>query len=46
MVQSIIFGIVLYLTPSVLLLAALTCREDFDYQPDEPVSRHTALDRS
>jgi hypothetical protein len=35
MVQSMIFGIVLYLTPSVLLLALLTCREEFDYRPEE-----------
>ena len=30
MVQSIFFGIVLYLTPSVLLLGLLACRESFD----------------
>jgi hypothetical protein len=40
MVQSVIFAIVLYLTPSVLLLALLMCRDEFDYQPDEPVSGH------
>jgi hypothetical protein len=27
------FAIVLYLTPSLLLVAFLTCREGFDYQP-------------
>jgi hypothetical protein len=36
MVQSIIFAIVMYLTPSFLLVALLTCREGFDYQPDRP----------
>lgn len=34
MIQPVMFAIVLYLTPSVLLLALLTCREGFDYQPD------------
>ena len=33
MIQSIMFAIVLYLTPSLLLVAFLTCREGFDYQP-------------
>ena len=44
MVQSVIFGIVLYLTPSVLLLALLTCREEFDHWP-EAVSGHPGLSR-
>jgi hypothetical protein len=33
MIQSVIFAVMLYLTPSLLLLALLTCREGFDYQP-------------
>jgi len=37
MVQLVIFGIALYLTPSVLLLALMMCRQGFDYQPDESV---------
>jgi hypothetical protein len=45
MVQSMIFGIVLYLTPSVLLLALLACREEFDYRPEEVVSGHAVLSR-
>ena len=45
MVQSVIFGIVLYLTPSVLLLALLTCREEFDHRPEEVVSGHPVLSR-
>jgi hypothetical protein len=44
MVQSVIFGIVLYLTPSVLLLALLTCREEFDHWP-EAASGHPGLSR-
>jgi hypothetical protein len=45
MVQSIIFAIVLYLAPSVLLLALLMCREEFDHQPNEPESGHPVLGR-
>jgi hypothetical protein len=45
MVQSVIFGIVLYLTPSVLLLALLMCRKQFDFRPDELESDHPILDR-
>jgi hypothetical protein len=45
MVQSVIFGIVLYLTPSVLLLALLSCRKQFDFQPDELESRHPVFGR-
>jgi hypothetical protein len=45
MIQSMIFGIVLYLTPSVLLLALLTCREEFDYRREEVVSGHPVLSR-
>jgi len=45
MVQSVIFGIVLYLTPSVLLLALLMCRKQFDFQPDELESRHPVFGR-
>jgi hypothetical protein len=45
MVQSMIFGIVLYLTPSVLLLALLTCREEFDYRPDRVASGQPVLSR-
>jgi hypothetical protein len=33
MIQSIMFAAVLYLTPSLLLVALMTCREGFDYQP-------------
>jgi EamA domain-containing membrane protein RarD len=33
--QSVLFGIMLYLTPSVLLLALLMCREQFDSDFDE-----------
>ena len=33
MIQTITFAIVLYLTPSLLLVALMTCREGFDYQP-------------
>ena len=50
MIQSMIFGIVLYLTPSVLLLALLTCREEFDYRREEVIrsprveSRLAAID--
>jgi len=33
MIQSIMFAIVLYLTPSLLLVALMMCREGFDYQP-------------
>jgi hypothetical protein len=33
MIQSIMFAIVLYLTPSLLLVALMTCREGFGYQP-------------
>ena len=46
MVQSVILGIVLYLTPSVLLLALLTCREQFDYLPDEVASEQPVSSRS
>ena len=45
MVQSVIFGIVLYLTPSVLLLALLTCRKQFDFRPDELESGEPVLGR-
>jgi hypothetical protein len=45
MVQFVIFAIALYLTPSILLLALLTCREGFDDQPDEPVSDHPEFGR-
>jgi hypothetical protein len=33
MIQTIMFAIALYLTPSLLLVALMTCREGFDYQP-------------
>jgi len=45
MVQSVIFGIVLYMTPSVLLLALLMCRKQFDFQPDELKWDHQVLGR-
>jgi hypothetical protein len=31
MIQSIMFGIALYLTPSLLLVVLMTCRAGFDY---------------
>ena len=45
MVQSVIFGIILYLTPSVLLLALTMCREEFDYRLHEVVLGHPVLSR-
>jgi hypothetical protein len=45
MVQSVIFRIALYLTPSVLLLALLSCRKQFNFQPNELESRHPVFDR-
>jgi hypothetical protein len=35
MLQSIIFGVVLYLTPSLLLVALLTCRESFSARGEQ-----------
>ena len=31
MIQSIMFGIALYLAPSLLLVVLMMCREGFDY---------------
>jgi hypothetical protein len=34
MIQQVIFALILYLTPSFLLMALMMCRAGFDYQPD------------
>jgi hypothetical protein len=44
-IQSIMLGIMLYLTPSVLLAALLLCREELNAEPDESELDHSALGR-
>jgi hypothetical protein len=42
-IQFVMFGVMLYLMPSVLLLALLVCREEFDRDADGLKSDHAEV---
>jgi hypothetical protein len=39
-IQPIMLGMMLYMTPSVVLVVLLLCRQEFDAVPGEPQGAH------